>query len=432
MKIQNIIIYSLICCLMTGLLAGCAGTSAEMNTDKEVLKEDNSVTSGGAVSGEAVSEKAISVTEEPALESREKERTAVTTGYDISADTKKARKISSALNVTSFNALCNSTNYYELDNGDDKEEEENDVSYIYEKSLDGAIVQKHQIKDDIISLLWADDRELFYTMGDTLYCVPIQKTKADDKVQWKKTAKVLKLKEEYDEIYEGDFYADENYILFINTDYKLKLYDRKKAKYAKIKGVSDKICFLSADYFDDFSAVRPAMWNGIFILCCKYKGIYSYRLGDDRVKRIVRGSHDENGEELKKGQAVYASYPQTFDDKSGKLYYQTSEISETGQYDPEDENLRWMVYGCRTGKKSRISGSEVPVNQKKAEVLKKMKQFIKEKKISEDDIDIKVFEKNRCYLEYSYEVYKDEDVADYYCCGYYDLKKDRFVELVRR
>ncbi len=488
-KIQDLVIYSLICCLMTGLLAGCAEKSA----NKEVLTEVKSVVSCVAVSGDAASQKVVSgggISEETvsgsAVQEEDEEETVYVKTVDGNeiGESEEEKKTSALLSVHSFSPLCNSTNYYELQykkvkkKGKKKKQE---VTYVYERRLDGTLVKRYEMEDFWgydSCLLWADDRELFYCTqyersecdtDEILWCVPIRKTENDDELLWEKQEEILRI----DEIHEGDFwseyfYADEQYILFISGLFELRVYDRKKGDYIYIKNpFSSKQGLPNNLTYNDYpDSIQMMKWKDVFYIHTKYNGIYSYKLGDEKVERVAEGSLDDNGKEMTKGDIVYGAYSAILYKKGGKLLYQIAR--KDGKEKDDDGKMLWMSYDCGTKKKEVfhtvkewkeifqnhvtnpepylfLDGDDLyalsdytvmrldMTKKNEPEYLEKLSTFLKKQKLHWYDVEF--FENDRCYLNLREDTgKKDEDgeIIMRITGGYYDLKQNKFVELVRR
>lgn len=184
------------------------------------------------------------------------------------------------------NPLCNGNNYYES-----VYDEKTDDWTICQMNMNGTTRQEFPMKE-YGELAYVREDELFYlTQNDGMekaevWCVPIQHTDSGDTPQFKKAKKLLTEKLLYTSIFENDFYADDSYLIYITTNYELRVYDRKAEKFLPIQDVDDK-----KGLVNNIDSIRDFMIGDTVFIHCKYNGLYSYTLGDKKLKQINKRTH---------------------------------------------------------------------------------------------------------------------------------------------
>lgn len=183
------------------------------------------------------------------------------------------------------NPLCNGNNYYES-----VYDEKTDDWTICQMNMDGTTRQEFPMKE-YGELAYVREDELFYlTQNDRLgasemWRVPIQHLDSGDTPQFEKAKKLLT--EESDTMIHSDcVYADDQYIMYITDNYDLRAYDRRAGKQLPIQDVADKKGFASNP-----ESARESMIGDTVFIHCKYNGLYSYTLGDKKLKQINKRTH---------------------------------------------------------------------------------------------------------------------------------------------
>ena len=183
------------------------------------------------------------------------------------------------------NPLCNGNNYYES-----VYDEEDDDWTICQMNMDGTTRQEFPMKE-YGELAYVRKDELFYLTqnggleASQLWCVPIRHTDSGDTPQFEK-AKRLLTEEANTGIQNDCVYANERYILYITDVYGLRVYDRKAGKRLPIQDVDDK-----KGAANDQGSLQDSMVGDTVFIHCKYNGLYSYTLGDKKLKQINKRTH---------------------------------------------------------------------------------------------------------------------------------------------
>lgn len=233
------------------------------------------------------------------------------------------------------NALCNGKNYYESVYDDEDEH-----WTITQRKMDGTVEQEYHMKD-YGELAYVREDELFYvTERDSshraqMWRIPIRHTASGDELVVVKAKKILTEKP-YEGILEYDTYVDDRYILYISGCYSLRVFDRKTEKFLKIQDVDDKKGLSNEIY-----SPRQALIGDTLFFSCKYSGLYSYTLGEKKVKKVDGRKH---------GAYNYFVCPEL-----EQVYYEVCEGCDNGK---EHGDFVLYCYDLKTGKKKRFMTEE--------------------------------------------------------------------------
>lgn len=233
------------------------------------------------------------------------------------------------------NPLCNGTNYYES-----VYDEKTDAWMICQMNMDGTTRQEFPMKE-YGELVYVREDELFYlTQNDfaeektEVWCVPIQHTKSGDMPQCKKARKLL-TEEPDTPIFLEEFYADDSYLLYITRNYELRVYDRKAEKFLPIQDVADK-----KGLSNNIDSIRDFMIGDTFFIHCKYNGLFSYTLGDKKLKQINKTTH--------------GAYSVLVCPEQNLVLYQDCKDCDGKNHD----DLVLCSYDCKTGEKKEFMTGE--------------------------------------------------------------------------
>lgn len=241
------------------------------------------------------------------------------------------------------NPLCNGKNYYESSYDGESErwyDEEGERWTVSQMEMDGTVRQTFPM-EKYGELAYVREDELFYLAENggleqgEVWCVPIRHTKEGDVPQFEKAEKLL-TEEPETRVTADKFYADDQYILYITDNYDLRAYDRKVEKFLKVQDVLDK-----KGLANDMYSIRDSMIGGTFFFCCKYSGLYSYTLGEEKVKKIDGRTH---------GAYTYLVCPE-----QKKVYYEACKGC-----DGKDKHGKIVLYSydCTTGAKQEYMTGE--------------------------------------------------------------------------
>lgn len=181
------------------------------------------------------------------------------------------------------NPLCNGKNYYES-----VYDEKTGDWTICQMNMDGTTRQEFK---QYGQLAYVREDELFYLKqndrleASEMWRVPIQHSDSGDTPQFEKAKKLFTEKSDT-MIHSDRVYADDQYIMYITDVYDLRVYDRKAGKRLPIQDVVDK-----KGPANDYGTIRDSMIGDTFFIGCKYSGLYSYTLGDKKLKRINKRTH---------------------------------------------------------------------------------------------------------------------------------------------
>lgn len=363
--------------------------------------------------------------------------------------------------------LCNGKNYYESVYG--KNYYENWT--ICQMEMDGTKRQEFPMKENG-ALAFVTEDELFYTTfvvdyeKTQVWCAPLRHTESGDVPQFEKAKKLLT--EEKDVSVHSCFYANDQYVMYITSCYELRIFDRIKGEFLKIKDVSDK-----KSRADNNSSMKDSKIGDTFYFGCKYSGIYSYTLGDKKLKQINKRTHgayqgivcpeqnlllyeDCKGCDGKThGEIVLCSYDCKTGEKKEfmtgqqwkKIYqdmdmwrvYQERWCEEAKEYsdekiNPEDAPLPnpkiyvdgknvYAIGECGFAFLLDLTGDQKPHYEKE------LSEFLHSRKY--DYWDIKKIDQGVCYFEHEeYKETEDEEEVlwDKIIYGYYDMAENKYVQ----
>lgn len=186
--------------------------------------------------------------------------------------------------------LCNGKNYYE------SVYDENFKNWkICQMEMDGTKRQEFPMKEEGV-LAFVTEDELFYetfiyktSHEDTktqVWCAPLGHTESGDVPQLEKAKKLFTGGIDTDH----SFYANDQYIMEIAArGYELQVFDRMKGEFLKIQPVSHQLYVAS-------SSMKDSKIGDTFYFPTERSGIYSYTLGDKKLKQITKWTHDDDNQ----------------------------------------------------------------------------------------------------------------------------------------
>lgn len=167
---------------------------------------------------------------------------------------------------------------------------ENDMNYVLDEyTLDGTFVRHIFINNfhctgKTWNLMYANNQELIFHVEDDdlnnyLYTVPLVMAEGSSFPQMEKAKKICKCNVELENAGQGDVYVDSDYIVYQDDVYQIHVYDRKKKKFVKIKGIPESNMYLNGlvgKYF--ILSNKPFKEKG------KEKYAFSYyKIGSDQI-----------------------------------------------------------------------------------------------------------------------------------------------------
>ncbi len=192
---------------------------------------------------------------------------------------------------------------------------ESDMNYVLDEyTLDGTFVRHIFINNfhctnQTWNLMYANNQELIFHVEDDdlnnyLYTVPLVTAEGSSFPQIEKAKKICKCNVELENAGQGDVYADSDYIVYQDDVYQIHVYDRKKKKFVKIKGIPESNMYLNGlvgKYF--ILSNKPFKEKG------KEKYAFSYyKIGSDQIHIMDPACHTSAatiGDEKRK-QVIYA------------------------------------------------------------------------------------------------------------------------------
>lgn len=363
------------------------------------------------------------------------------------------------------NPLCNGNNYYES-----VYDEKTDDWTICQMNMDGTTRREFPMKE-YGELAYVREDELFYLKqndrlgASEMWRVPIQHLDSGDTPQFEKAKKLLT--EESDTMIHSDcVYADDQYIMYITDNYDLRAYDRRAGKQLPIQDVADKKGFASNP-----ESARESMIGDTVFIHCKYNGLYSYTLGDKKLKQINKRTHGaysvlvcpeqnlvlyvdcKNCDGENHGDVVLCIYDCETGEKKEfmtgeqwKQAYQSAGVWEEYQKHWCEEEKEYMEWQEERGKEPKPEDAPLPepayfidgtclysieegivlsldlAGDRTPHYEKDLSDCLRTLKY--DFYDISKIDQGVCYFEHEEEEEEEED--DIY--GYYDLTEKKYVQ----
>lgn len=145
------------------------------------------------------------------------------------------------------------------------------------------------------TLLYANNEELLFGVGDSdekdIYSVPLRRMDGNDFPVMSEAKRVCEVDEYGACVWEGNFYADKDYLVYVANIHEAKVYDRKAGKFVKIKNMPQ-----TNFYFANYGRVAQNRVGDCFVYCTKPYGknddkyAFSYwRLGEDKLTIMDKG-----------------------------------------------------------------------------------------------------------------------------------------------
>lgn len=240
--------------------------------------------------------------------------------------------------------LCNDSNYYEEGMDD------NENYYWAQMTLDGTRVDTISV-EPAMNMQYVTNEEIIYSkqVGEEkfregkgygtpmeIWSVPLQKTDAGDRLQWKEKTRILKT---YVWDIRRPFYADENYIAYMDC-YDFCVYDRQAEKFLSLKGND---LGKKGTPNSDPEGINCIAGKNIFFIC-KYEGLYHYAVGADSVECVDEKAH--------------GSYSFITISKKNLLIYQRCGTGQECDGENKHGDMTWYVYNYITREKKQFITKE--------------------------------------------------------------------------
>ena len=269
---------------------------------------------------------------------------------------------------------------------------ENDMNYVLDEyTLDGTFVRHIFINNfhctgKTWNLMYANNQELIFHVEDDdlnnyLYTVPLVMAEGSSFPQIEKAKKICKCNKELEEPRQGDVYADSDYIVYQDDVYQIHVYDRKKKKFVKIKGIPESNMYLNGlvgKYFilsnkpfkekgkekyafsyykigsDQIHIMDPACYTSAATIGDEKRkqviyglrtGIWTYDLKQDKKKRLVKWNKKDYVSEMcirKDRLFVFTGekdevYSYSLTGKEKQLHYEKDFTETLKKYEQENE-----------------------------------------------------------------------------------------------
>jgi len=183
------------------------------------------------------------------------------------------------------------------------------------------------------TLVYANNDELFFNVGDergaAIYSVPLHFVDGNDFPVMDKAEKVVDVDGYYGCVWQGNFYADSGYLVYVSNNHNAEVYDRKRKKFIKIKNMPE-TCF---SFITDSQHVALKHIDDCFVYATKPYGngedkyaFSYYKLGTDKLKFIDKRCYTSASKicDHKRKQVIYELYDEVWcydmnNDKKKKL-----------------------------------------------------------------------------------------------------------------
>lgn len=215
----------------------------------------------------------------------------------------------------------------------------NQSGVLIERQLDGTYVRTIRMRGG--RLLYANNEELIVAypnqkQTDVLYSVPLRQLDGNDYPDFNKKEKLLKISKWKDTtIWDGELYADQQYLVYITNDHEFQVFDRQKKAFVALANVPQ-----SNHYFND--SVFDSLCGDCFVFNTKpfgknddQYGFSYYRMGDKKVTRI--------------DPQCYTAAEYVCDSERNQILYERADDIKKKDW----ENEIWR-YDMKTGEKERL------------------------------------------------------------------------------
>ena len=166
----------------------------------------------------------------------------------------------------------------------------NQSEVLVERQLDGTYVRTIRMRGG--RLLYANNEELIVAypnqkQTDVLYSVPLRQLDGNDYPDFNKKEKLLKISKWKDtNIWDGDLYADQQYLVYITNDHEFRVFDRKKKAFVALANLPQSNHYFNGSVFDSLCGDCFVFNTKPFGKNDDQYGFSYYRMGDKKVTRI--------------------------------------------------------------------------------------------------------------------------------------------------
>lgn len=220
----------------------------------------------------------------------------------------------------------------------------NQAGVLIERQLDGTYVRTIRMRGG--RRLYANNEELIVAypneeQTDVLYSVPIRQLDGNDYPDFNKKEELVRIGERYyTTIWDGELYADRNYLVFMTNDHEFKVFDRKKKAYVTLANDPQANHYFNGSVFDSLCGKCFVFNTKPFGKNDDQYGFSYYRMGDKKVTRI--------------DPQCYTAADYVCDSARSQIIYERAD--DIGKKEWEIEIWR---YDMKSGGKERLfSGSE--------------------------------------------------------------------------